>query len=654
MKKLLFLTFAVVLGISSAHAQTRVLQRDLSTAGSAQLFTSHKTQVKKIDPAANQIWWGYGTETENRGGLGVRAAETHDVAIFVAPDNSAIVGKTIKAIRFYLRDKANTNNVKVWISKSLPDDISSADYVQDVDQSALKAGDESGKKQGLANDIALNKAYTIGSEGVYIGYSFTLTSASDEKTQYPILTWEGKKTANSFYLRTSKSINKWANFSNEDYGRLSLQILVEGDFVQNSVTPSSLQDLVVVKNTTGKSKLVVTNGGSAGISSIDYTIATDGEVGAEQHLDINPPFKTYGGQFTIDLPLAADANTGTTTKTITITKVNGKTNEASNKTVTCKLTTVGKQVKRGVVVEEFTGTGCPWCPRGLAGMKKLRDTFGENFIGVGIHQFNETDPMYCKNYAKINFGGAPSCKIDRNETMDPFYGTSNDICDDFKEALARVAGVGVSVTGQLNANRTEVTATATIDPLLSGTYEIAYALIGDELTGTGSVWKQSNNYAARTPAQWGTDDPYLTPFCKGGKYGSSKVTLAYDDVLLASSYVSGTNKAKIDPLQEGKVVTNTYTLTLPTKTVLKEAIEKAGYTKLTVIAMIIRNDGKIENAAKFCLSDDPAGVEGISESKSELKEVARYTIDGRRISTPQRGLNIVKMSDGSTVKVLVK
>ncbi|MBF1500547.1 MAG: hemin-binding protein, partial [Prevotella pallens] len=142
------------------------------------MFTSHKTQVKKIDPAANQIWWGYGTETENRGGLGVRAAETHDVAIFVAPDNSAIVGKTIKAIRFYLRDKANTNNVKVWISKSLPDDISSADYVQDVDQSALKGGDESGKKQGLANDIALNKAYTIGSEGVYIGYSFTLTSAS--------------------------------------------------------------------------------------------------------------------------------------------------------------------------------------------------------------------------------------------------------------------------------------------------------------------------------------------------------------------------------------------------------------------------------------------------------------------------------------------
>ena len=125
--------------------------------------------------------------------------------------------------------------------------------------------------------------------------------------------------------------------------------------------------------------------------------------------------------------------------------------------------------------------------------------------------------------------------------------------------------------------------------------------------------------------------------------------------MLASSYnLENANEAKIDPLQEGKVVTNTYTLTLPTKPVLKEAIEKAGYDKLAVIAMIIRKDGKIENAAKFYLSNDPAGVEGISENKSELKEVARYTIDGRRISTPQRGLNIVKMSDGSTVKVLVK
>ena len=652
MRKLLFLAFAFVLGIS-VYAQTGVFQQDPNRAGHIQLFTPHKASIKKIDPAANQIWWGYQADGEERSAVGISKAETYYAAIYIAPSNAVIAGKTIKAIRFYLRDKANTNNVKIWISKSLPDDISNADYVQNVDQASLNGGDEAEDRQGMVNDVELTTPYVVGSDGVYIGYALTITDASDGTTKFPVVTFDGQE-ANSLFVRTSATTEKWSDLAEEGFGKLALKILIEGKFSENSASPNTMQDLVLVKNGTGKSKLVLFNEGSAGINSIDYTITTDGVAGAEQHLDIDPPVKTMGAQCTINLPVAADAKIGVTEKTITITKVNSKANEAENKSATFKLTTVSKQVNRGVVVEENTGTGCGWCPRGWAGMKKMRDKFGENFVGIAIHQYNDTDPMYCQNYAKINFGGAPTCKIDRNETIDPFYGSEEDICVDFKEALAHIATVGVSVTGKLNADNTAVTATATIEPLVSGTYEIAYALIGDGLTGTASVWKQMNSYYQYVAANV-DNDPYLSLFCKGGKYSSTKVTLVYDDVMLASSYnLENANEAKIDPLQEGKVVTNTYTLTLPTKPVLKEAIEKAGYTKLAVIAMIIRKDGKIENAAKFYLSTDPAGVEGISENKSELKEVARYTIDGRRISTPQRGLNIVKMSDGSTVKVLVK
>ncbi|PIK21352.1 Omp28-related outer membrane protein [Prevotella intermedia] len=652
MRKLLFLAFAFVLGIS-AYAQTGVFQQDPNRAGHTLLFTPHKASIKKIDPAANQIWWGYQADGEERSAVGISKAETYYTAIYIAPSNTVIAGKTIKAIRFYLRDKANTNNVKIWISKSLPDDISNADYVQNVDQVSLNGGDEAEDRQGMVNDVELTTPYVVGSDGVYIGYALTITDASDGTTKFPVVTFDSQE-ANSLFVRTSATTEKWSDLAEEGFGKLALKILIEGKFSENSASPNTMQDLVLVKNGTGKSKLVLFNEGSAGINSIDYIITTDGVAGAEQHLDINPPVKTMGAQCTINLPVAADTKIGITEKTITITKVNGKANEAENKSATFKLTTVGKQVNRGVVVEENTGTGCGWCPRGWAGMKKMRDKFGENFVGIAIHQYNDTDPMYCQNYAKINFGGAPTCKIDRNETIDPFYGSEEDICVDFKEALARIATVGISVTGKLNADNTAVTATATIEPLVNGAYEIAYALIGDGLTGTASVWKQMNSYYQYVAANV-DNDPYLSLFCKGGKYSSTKVTLVYDDVMLASSYnLENANEAKIDQLQEGKVVTNTYTFPLPTKTVLKEAIEKAGYDKLAVIAMIIRKDGKIENAAKFYLSNDPAGVEGISENKSELKEVARYTIDGRRISTPQRGLNIVKMSDGSTVKVLVK
>ncbi|WP_449304195.1 hemin-binding protein [Prevotella aurantiaca] len=652
MKKLLFPIFAFILCIST-YAQTGQFQIDQSSVINAQPLTSCKASINKIEPANNQIWWGYQEEDEERSAVGVSKAETYYASLYIAPSNTVIAGKTIKAFRFYLRDKENTKDVKIWISKKLPEDINDVDYIQNVDHAFLNGGDEAENLQGMVNDVELTTPYVVGSDGIYIGYTLTITNVSDGTTKFPIVTFDSQE-ANSLFVRTSETTAKWSDLAEEGFGKLALNILIEGKFAENSVSPNKMQDLVLVKNNTGNSKVELLNGGSAGINNIDYTITTNGATGVEQHLDINPPVKTLGAKCTINIPVTANANTGVEEKIITITKVNGKANEAENKSTTFKLTTVSKQVNRGVVVEEYTGTACGWCPRGWAGMKKMRDKFGENFVGIAIHQYNETDPMYCKNYAMIEFGGAPNCKIDRDETMDPFYGSEEDICIDFEKALTRIPTVGVSVTGKLNADKTAVTATATIEPLVNEKFDIAYVIVGDELTGTASIWKQMNSYYQYVAANV-NNDPYLSLFCKGGKYSSTKVTLVYDDVMLASSYnLENANEAKIEPLQEGKIITNTYTLTMPTNTVLKEAIEKAGYTKLAVIAMIIRNDGKIENAAKFYLSDDPSGVKGISDNYNEIKEIARYTIDGRRISTPQQGLNIVKMSDGSTIKVLVK
>ena len=42
------------------------------------------------------------------------------------------------------------------------------------------------------------------------------------------------------------------------------------------------------------------------------------------------------------------------------------------------------------------------------------------------------------------------------------------------------------------------------------------------------------------------------------------------------------------------------------------------------------------------------------EDGAEVREVARYTIDGKRISKPQTGVNVVRYSDGTVKKVVVK
>ena len=50
---------------------------------------------------------------------------------------------------------------------------------------------------------------------------------------------------------------------------------------------------------------------------------------------------------------------------------------------------------------------------------------------------------------------------------------------------------------------------------------------------------------------------------------------------------------------------------------------------------------------------DPTSIENINTAK-DIKETSSYTLDGQRLDHPRRGLNIVKYSDGTVRKILVK
>ncbi len=53
--------------------------------------------------------------------------------------------------------------------------------------------------------------------------------------------------------------------------------------------------------------------------------------------------------------------------------------------------------------------------------------------------------------------------------------------------------------------------------------------------------------------------------------------------------------------------------------------------------------------------DSSTGIEAAPiTTASEAKEVARYSVDGQRLKAPVKGLNIVKYSDGTTKKIMVK
>lgn len=60
-------------------------------------------------------------------------------------------------------------------------------------------------------------------------------------------------------------------------------------------------------------------------------------------------------------------------------------------------------------------------------------------------------------------------------------------------------------------------------------------------------------------------------------------------------------------------------------------------------------------AEGFVLDTKPAGSDGISAITEKTTETSEYfTVDGRKLDAPVKGLNIIKASNGETRKVFVK
>lgn len=62
----------------------------------------------------------------------------------------------------------------------------------------------------------------------------------------------------------------------------------------------------------------------------------------------------------------------------------------------------------------------------------------------------------------------------------------------------------------------------------------------------------------------------------------------------------------------------------------------------------------VVNANKAAVGSETTGLADTGVTAAESVELARYTVGGQKVNSPVKGLNIVKMSDGRTVKVVVR
>lgn len=643
MKKFLLSAFAMLLALT-AGAQNFTVEKSPNPQGvQAPAFGAFKAPAK-ANLAANQRLVGYFDTDDCDNYVGVpNFTGNNKVAIELTADDLApYYGKKIAGVRFNLGQGETSTGVFVQNLTLENGQIVDMADVATSDKSVTSAA--GAKNTGEWHEVMFDQKVELNSsfQNLFVGFNYKQTSSN-----YPI--GVNSKVDGPFFMYANIPASQggngenWYQFQSGGMG-LAIQLIVEGDFGQNNVQPLNFGNVMVAKGKTKNVAVKFRNLGSK-FTSIDYTISLDGKAGAEQHLDFGKDYGV-GGTHTVEIPFAADSKIGTSTVTLTVTKVNGVENANATKTATGTLYTVEREFVKRSVVEEGTGTDCGYCPRGHVVMHNMHNLYGDQFIGIALHQRSSTDPMYNVSY-DLGFTSFPQCMVNRsNNFWDPY----EQMPAVLKASLNEIALAEVTVAGTFAEEDTKVNATASVESLVAGDYNLAFMLTADGLTGKTNSWKQQNYFCkghAGNPYKSKSSMPEDIQFLwdKGSSYVET-----YNDVLISSSYVNNNNKATLPTLVAYGTVNSEYSLKMPTKKTLKEAIK---HDQVYVVALLLdKKTGAIVNAGRARVTGS-TGIENVNNS-SEATVVARYNVNGVQIAAPVKGINIVKMSDGTTRKVLVK
>lgn len=643
MKKFLLSAFAMLLALT-AGAQNFTVEKSPNPLGvQAPAFGAFKAPAK-ANLAANQRLVGYFDTDECDNYVGIPSyTGNNKVAIELTADDLApYYGKKIAGVRFNLGQGNTANGVFVQNLTLENGQIVDMTEIASSDKSVTSAAGAT--NTGEWHEVMFDNKVELSSsfQNLFVGFNYKQTSSN-----YPI--GVNSNTDGPFFVYANIPASQggngaaWYQFQSGGMG-LAIQLIVEGDFAPNAVQPLDFGNMVIEKGKTKNVAVKFRNLGSK-FTSIDYTISLDGKAGAEQHLDFGKDYGV-GGTHTVEIPFAADSKIGTSTVTLTITKVNGVENANATKTATGTLYTVEREFVKRSVVEEGTGTDCGYCPRGHVAMHNMHNLYGDQFIGIALHQRSSTDPMYNVSY-NLGFTSFPQCMVNRsNNFWDPY----EQMPAVLKASLNETALAEVTVAGTFAEEDTKVNATASVESLVAGDYNLAFMLTADGLTGKTNSWKQQNYFCkghAGNPYKSKSSMPEDIQFLwdKGSSYVET-----YNDVLISSSYVNNNNKATLPTLVANGTVSSEYTLKMPTKRTLKEAIK---HDQVYVVALLLdKKTGAIVNAGRARVTGS-TGIEDVTTG-SKATVVARYNVNGVQIAAPVKGINIVKMSDGTTRKVLVK
>ncbi|MDR2840949.1 MAG: Omp28-related outer membrane protein, partial [Paludibacter sp.] len=365
MKKNYLLLLAIFLFANFAYAQQLELTKsDVPGYRAPQTTTETNDNTLVFQYCTNDIY------SLNFGNYTLRAA-------MVIPKHIAknFAGKQITKIHVGF-GSTPASNTQVFIGESLSS--SNVVYTQSASLSV-----------STWNEITLTTPYTItGNSDVVIGYEGT---SATFRVGFDGLTIPPAEYGSYYALKSGSTYSSWYNLAEEGYYNLSIKATIVGDsFATTDISPISINTNFINVFPNEKFSLVakISNNSASSLSSfkIKYVLGTTEIEKTVSGINL-APWSTYSVAQDFSL-----ADEGVYNAKVVTIEANGAADDvASNDTLTAlNMVEVNDYPttprNRNVLLEEYTGINCQYCPDGHRRANLLKSNYPGRVGVINIHQ----------------------------------------------------------------------------------------------------------------------------------------------------------------------------------------------------------------------------------------------------------------------------
>ena len=652
MKKALLALAALLLTATTTNAQIQKWQGEnmWAKAPKTTLLTPNKAKkIQKADIADNQRIMGFYTGDELGSkdyAMGLNANGTFKAGVMFTPDliGNFVGGQIVKARFAVWQDLGDT-----------PFEVYEMDPQGNISSTPSAEGSVSAVS-GTWNEVTLDKPVEIKKN-----YGYILCYTYQQKTkQWPLAVDgdvnPGAEDPNGYgaliYGDLGEGKEAWYLMST-GAGNFMIQAIVEGgSFLPEDIAIKNLSvTKMAQKGQDINYSFSIKNTGDNMPSSYALSLALDGT----EVETLNTPITLTNSYQTVNgkLALPSDLTSGQHKLSVTVTSINGKTptegtdDDALETSFACYTTSMPRKMD---LVENMTSQLCVNCPYGHNVLEALTE-IRPNIAWVAVHSSGMDNPTYNQydifatdesdNISYVQCNGYPSASFNR------MYIDDSSIND--QGTLA----VGIGYNPQYTQQAAQMF-NAMLDELDTEMPSFASVDIATKLDGNNLNIKVSGD-AVEDFKQYVGDDAVVTVYLLedglvANQTGASK-NYVHNHVLrdVVTDNVFG------DPINWTSATTyqNEFNVTLDSEW-NSDNMQVVAFIGRPVTKNSTIDDVWVNNTNMVKLGAS-TGIDGATiSSDANATEVARYTVDGRKINKPVKGINLVKMSNGKTLKVIVK